>query len=96
MNKIPKNTQEILNQSINKFDRPINELIQELKLDRDKEYADFEYWHGLETSNPDRYNKIDEIVNQSGHSLQIQMRENIKTALNVEDEILALLEMKII
>lgn len=96
MNEIPKKTQEILNQSINKFDRPINELIQELKLDRDKEYADFEYWSGLETSNPDRYDEIDEIANQTGHSLQIQMRESIETALYVEDELLALLEMKII
>jgi hypothetical protein len=96
MNEIPKKTEEILNQSINKFDRPLNDLIQELKLERDKEYADFEYWDELETSNPDRYNEIDEIANQTGHSLQIQMRESIESALYVEDELLALLEMKII
>ncbi|MBA4745924.1 MAG: hypothetical protein H2058_11775 [Muricauda sp.] len=96
MNEIPRNIQEILNQSINKLDRPLNEVISELKKERDKEYSDFEYWFGLETSNPERYNEIDEIANQTGHSLQIQMREHIESALYVEDELLALLEMKII
>jgi len=96
MNEIPKNTQEILNQSINKFDRPIDELIQDLKLERDKEYADFDYWFGLETTNPNKYNEFNEIANQTGHSLQIQMREHTESASYVEDELLALLEMKII
>lgn len=96
MNEIPKNIEEILNQTINKLDRPVNELILELKNYRDKEYSNFEYWFGLENSNPERYSEIDEIANQTGHSLQIQMREHIESALYVEDELLALLEMKII
>ena len=96
MNEIPKNIQEILNQSINKLDRPVDEVISELKKDRDKEYSDFEYWFGLESSDPEHYNEIDEIANRTGHSLEIQMREHIESALYVEDELLALLEMKII
>ena len=50
MNEIPKNIQEILYQSINKLDRPVNEIITELKKERDREYSDFEYWLGLESS----------------------------------------------
>jgi len=96
MNEIPKNIQEILNQSINKLDRPVNEIITELKKERDREYSDFEYWLGLESSEPEKYNEIDEIANQTGHSLQIQKREHIESALYVEDELIALLEMKII
>lgn len=91
-----KKIEDIINSSINKFDRPIDDLIKELKQKRDQHYTDFSYWNDLETTDPNRYEGFDEIANQTGHSLQIQMRENIESALYVEDELLALLEMKII
>ena len=87
---------EILNHSINKFDRPVDELIKELKLEREKEYSDFSHWNELETSNPEKYNYLNEIANQTGHSIEAQMQEDIKTAMFIEDELTALLEMKII
>jgi hypothetical protein len=96
MNDLSKKITEILNHSINKFDRPVNELIKELKNERDMQYVDFNYWEDLEVSNPDKYNQIDEIANQTGHSLDIQKREDIESAMFIEDELFALIEMKII
>ena len=96
MNEFSKKINEILNHSINKFDRPVNELIKELKLERDKQYSDFNYWNELESSNSEKYDELDEIANQTGHSIEIQKREDIETAMFIEDELTALLEMKII
>lgn len=96
MIEISKYFHEFINQILNKLDRPVDALILELKHDRDKEYSDHEYWLGLKDSNPERYNEIDEIAEQTGHSLQTQMREHIESALHVEDELRALMEMKII
>ena len=96
MNDLSKKITEILNHSINKFDRPVNELIKELKIELEKQYADFNYWDDLEVSNPGKYNQFDEIANQTGHSLDIQKREDIESAMFIEDELFALIEMKII
>jgi hypothetical protein len=96
MNEFSKKINEILNHSINKFDRPVNELIEELKLELDKQYSDFNYWNELESSNSEKYDELDEIANQTGHSIEIQKREDIETAMFIEDELTALLEMKII
>ncbi|WP_111685607.1 hypothetical protein [Winogradskyella tangerina] len=96
MTDLSKKVTEILNHSINKFDRPVNELIKELKIDLEKQYADFNYWDDLEVSNPEKYYQIDEIANQTGHSLEIQKRQDIETAMFIEDELFALIEMKII
>ncbi|WP_417556950.1 hypothetical protein [Mesoflavibacter zeaxanthinifaciens] len=96
MTKLSKKIDEILKHSINKFDRPVNELIKELKSEREKQFTNYNYWEDLESSDSECYFKFEEIANQSGHSIDIQKLEYLETALFIEDELFALLEMKII
>ncbi|GAA4883973.1 hypothetical protein GCM10023311_02850 [Flaviramulus aquimarinus] len=96
MNELSKINVNILNQAINKFDGAVNDLIEELKLEREKQYNDYKYWNELETSNTEKFNYLDELANQTGHSINIQIREDIETAMFIKDELTALFEMKII
>lgn len=96
MNEFSKYNLNLLKQAINNFDRPVNNIIEELQLDLDKQYNNIEYWNELEKSDKEKYNYLDELANQKGHSIDIQMREDIETAMFIEEELTALSEMKII
>ncbi|MEP5132902.1 hypothetical protein, partial [Nonlabens ulvanivorans] len=90
MTDLSKKVAEILHHSINSFDRPVNELIRDLKIELEDQYANHNYLYDLEVSDPEKYHQIEDIANQSGHLLVNQKSEFI------EDELFALLEMKII
>lgn len=96
MNEHSKYNLNLLKQATNNFDRSVNDIIKELKLELNKQYNDIEYWNELEKSDKEKFNYLDELANQKGHSINIQMREELETALFIEEELTALSEMKII
>lgn len=80
----------------NILDRPIDTLIKKLEKELEKEYTEHQKWIDLESENPDRFEELEEIAQQSGHSLHIQMHDYIRTASYIEEELSTLFEMKII
>lgn len=80
----------------NILDRPIDTLIENLEKELEKKYLEHQKWIELESENPDRFNELEEIAQQSGHSLHIQMHDYIRTASYIEEELSTLFEMKII
>ncbi|WP_233897210.1 hypothetical protein [Tenacibaculum piscium] len=80
----------------NNFDRPVDEIIEDLKVRLNKEYEDHTHWLELDKNDFKKFEEIEEIANQTGHSIHQQMFEHIQTARYIEDELIALYEMKII
>jgi len=80
----------------NNFDRPVDEIIKDLKVRLEKEYEDHNHWREFEKNDFVKFEEIEEIANQTGHSIHQQMFEYIQTARYLEDELIALYEMKII
>ncbi len=94
MNKISLDTFTFDKHNI--LDYPVDKLIEDLKSQIDKLYADHNKWMDLAENNPTRYQELDEIAQQTGHSLSIQMYQYIEEASYLQDELFALYEMKII
>lgn len=94
MNKISLDT--FIFDKHNVLDFPIDKLIQNLKLDIDKLYYEHRKLIDLSSENPRRYEELDEIAQQTGHSLHIQEYEYIQDIHYTEDELFVLFEMKII
>lgn len=80
----------------NIIDSPIDIIIVDIKLKIKMKYEEHEKWVVLQENNPQKFNEIDEIAQQTGHSLSIQMNEYIEEIGYLEDELYALNEMKII
>ena len=80
----------------NILDRPIDSLIKELQIELNNEYSEHQEWIDLELKNPNRFNELDEIAQQTGHSLHIQMHDYIRAASYIEGELSTLFEMKFI
>jgi hypothetical protein len=80
----------------NILDYPVDKLIKDLKSEIEKLYDEHNKWIDLSEKNPKEYEDLDEIAQQTGHSLSIQMHQYIKEAIYLNDELLALYEMKII
>jgi hypothetical protein len=80
----------------NNFDRAVDEVIKELKEKIEKEYEDHNQWIDFQQEDEEKFNETEEIANRTGHSIYNQMKDYIETAVNMEDELTALLEMKII
>lgn len=80
----------------NILDYPVDNLIQNLKIQISEEYSEHDKWIELEKNDPDRFNELEEQANQTGHSLHAQMYGYIQDVIYLEDELFALFEMKII
>ena len=80
----------------NILDYPIDKLIESLKSQVTESYDEHEKWIELEKNEPERFNELEKIANQTGHSLHSQMYGYIQDVFYSEDELFALFEMKII
>ncbi|RMA67710.1 hypothetical protein [Ulvibacter antarcticus] len=80
----------------NKFDRGVNQSIQELNNAFDEIGSDLEYWATMSQNNPKEYNEAEERINEFGSSISEQMHEKINNGTFIEEELSALYEMKII
>ncbi|GIQ57645.1 hypothetical protein Flavo103_07810 [Flavobacterium collinsii] len=80
----------------NVIDSPIDSIISDIKLKIKKKYDEHEKWVGIHKNDHEKFKELDEIAQQSGHSLIIQMYEYIEEIGYLEDELYALNEMKII
>jgi hypothetical protein len=80
----------------NILDSPIDKLIEDLKKEINAAYSEYNQWNELEEKNPVRFKELEEQANQSGHTLYSQMAGYIQEAIYLEEELFALLEMKII
>lgn len=80
----------------NVLDNPIDKLIEQNIKEVKKEYEDHNKWMEIYENDRNKFDEIEEIAQQTGHSLWIQMHEYISTASYIEDELFALCEMKII
>ncbi len=82
--------------SYNILDRPVDILIKDIKKEIEKEYAEHEKWFDIKENNPERFDELDEIAQQTGHSIDFQMHNYIKNISFLEEELTTLYEMKII
>tara|TARA_R110002051_G_scaffold275917_2_gene336884 strand:+ start:1439 stop:2221 length:783 start_codon:yes stop_codon:yes gene_type:complete len=80
----------------NILDRPVNILIKDLKKEIEKEYNEHNNWLKIKENDPVRYNELEEIAEQTGHSIDYQMHDNIRGISYLEEELITLYEMKII
>lgn len=80
----------------NVLDFPIDKLIAEKKEGIKQAYKNHQKWLDLLENEPDKFKNMDEVVQQTGHSLHVQMHDEIVEVSYLEDELFALLEMKII
>ncbi|MBK7040347.1 MAG: hypothetical protein IPH46_07735 [Bacteroidetes bacterium] len=80
----------------NMLDYPVDKLIASLKQKNDSILAELDRWSDIERNEPERFNAIEEKANRTGHSISIQMNDSILEIIYIEDELFALLEMKII
>lgn len=89
LDTFPHNKENIL-------DYPVDNLIENLKAQINKAYAEHNEWIELEQKNPDRFKELEHQANQTDHSLYSQIYGYIQDAIYLEDELFALFEMKII
>jgi hypothetical protein len=80
----------------NILDRPVDSLIEKLKEDLENEYSEHQKWIDIQDNNPDKFEEISEIAEQTGNSIYTQMYDYIRTASYIEEELSTLFEMKII
>ncbi|MNT10127.1 hypothetical protein D3C72_1449420 [compost metagenome] len=80
----------------NKLDYPIDKLIKNSKIEIEKIHTENAKLRDMKKNDSDRYNELDEIAQQTGHSLWIQEFENFESIWYLEDELFAMYEMKII
>ncbi len=75
---------------------PIDKLIKNIKTDIEKLYIEHNKWTDLSKNDPEKYNELEEVAQQTGHSLMIQKYQYIEEVAYLEDELFALNEIKII
>lgn len=80
----------------NVLDDPIDKLIDNLghKLKSNREEHD--KWRKLEMENPEKYSRLNEIAQRTGHGIEQQLLDYILENVYIEEEITALMEVKII
>ena len=80
----------------NVLDNPIDKIIDNLGQRLKKNWKEHDEWRKMEQENPEKYNNLDEIAQQTGHSLEQQLYDYYIENVYIEEEITALLEVKII
>lgn len=80
----------------NIFDFQIDKLIESLKAQISDAYSEHHKWIDFEKNDPERFNELEELANQNGHSLHTQMYGYIQDVIYLEDELFSFFEMKII
>ena len=80
----------------NMFDVGIDNLILDLKSEISKSQAEFENWNKLQETDPGRYAELAEQAERYEISLDIQQYETLVDIAYREEQLLSLVEMKII
>lgn len=80
----------------NVLDNPIDKIISDLGKKLKNNWKEHDEWIKMEQENPEKYNDLNEIAQQTGHSLEKQLFDYYIDNAYIEDEITALLEVKII
>lgn len=80
----------------NVLDRPVDILINDIKKEIEKEDAENKKWIEIKEKSPERFDELDEIAQQTGHSIDFQMHNYIRNIAFLEEELTTLYEMKII
>ncbi len=80
----------------NNLDYPIDRLIKDIKDKIDKLLNEHDELIKLEKNNPRKYDELNEIAQQTGHSLEIQQHQTIDEVIYLQDELFAVYEVKII
>lgn len=80
----------------NVLDNPIDKIISNLGHKLKSNWKEHDEWRKMEDENPEKYNNLNEIAQQTGHSLEQQLYDYYIENVYIEEEITALLEVKII
>ena len=80
----------------NILDRPVDILIKDIKKEIQREYAEHQKWIDIKENNPNRFEELNQIAQQTDHSIEFQMHNYIQNISYLEDELATLYEMKII
>lgn len=80
----------------NTLDYPLKNLINEKKELIKKSSREHDEWIAVQEKNPLKFEELEEVANQTGHSLHFQLHNYIMDILYLKDELLALFQVKII
>ncbi|MCZ2084486.1 MAG: hypothetical protein LC112_09445 [Flavobacteriales bacterium] len=80
----------------NSLDSPIEKVISELGKRLKKNWKEHDNWINIQNTNPEQYQKLKDNADDYGNSLEQQLHFYIIEIINIEEEILALLEVQII
>ena len=80
----------------NNIDYSLKELIGNLKDRIQQNFREHDKWVEMEEKTPQKFKELEEVANQTGHSLYFQMQDYIYDNIYLEDELFALYQVKII
>lgn len=80
----------------NVLDYPVDKLIKDLGKKLKENWKEHNVWINMENENPERYNELKEQASYHDHSLDDQLHNYIIEITDLDEEINALLEVKII
>lgn len=80
----------------NNLDYSLKKIIEDLRSKLNESYAEHKKWWEIHDEQPKKFRELEEIANQTGHSLFTQMHEYIDDANYYEEELYVLFEVKII
>lgn len=94
MSQIELNTFTLGKENI--LDYPIDKLIESLKVQSRDANSKHDQWIRVQEYDAAMFAKLEEQINQTGHSLHSQMHRYVQDLIYIEDELFSLFEMKII
>lgn len=80
----------------NLFDPAIDKLITDIKTQMETISDEMEGWDSIKEDDPERYAELEDQMDQSGTSILEQQRDATMDMIYLQDQLIALMEMKIV